>query len=173
MGPGTSTDNDEEIDFEDRLNEVMLSRGRQPNLSFFAFTATPKGKTIELFGRKDGNGKPGSFHIYSMMQAIEEGFILDVKKNYTTYNIYYKLIKAVEDDPKYLKKKGNYKKVVKIPASSSGECSTKNRGDYSALSTKCPAFNRQTGQGYGSGWFPFVGGKVYAGISKIYKRAWI
>ena len=83
----------------------MPSRGRQPNLSFFAFTATPKGKTLELFGRTGASGKPEAFHIYSMRQAIEEGFILDVLTNYTTYATYYRLLKAAEDDPKLPKKK--------------------------------------------------------------------
>ena len=98
-------DQEEEPDWEDRLNQVMLSRGRQRNLSFFAFTATPKGKTLELFGRKGPSGKPEAFHLYSMRQAIEEGFILDVVKNYTTYATYYRLVKAIEDDPNLPKKK--------------------------------------------------------------------
>ena len=97
--------NDEEADWEDRLNEVMASRGRQQNLSFFAYTATPKGKTLELFGRTGASGKPEPFHIYSMRQAIEERFILDVLQNYTTYKTYFKLVKAVEDDPDLPKKK--------------------------------------------------------------------
>ncbi|MDR4496623.1 MAG: type I restriction endonuclease [Candidatus Scalindua sp.] len=109
LGAGASMDSEEEADFEDRLNEVMQSRGRQPNLSFFAFTATPKGKTIELFGRKGIDGKPEPFHVYSMRQAIEEEFILDVLKNYTTYKTYYKLIKKVEDDPRYPRKKASKK----------------------------------------------------------------
>jgi len=96
---------EEEPDWEDRLNQVMQSRGRQSNLSFFAFTATPKGKTLELFGRKGSKGTPEAFCLYSMRQAIEEGFILDVVKNYTTYATYYKLVKAVEDDPNLPKKK--------------------------------------------------------------------
>ena len=96
---------DEEADWEDRLNLVMASRGRQPNLSFFAYTATPKGKTLELFGRVGVSGKPEPFHIYSMRQAIEERFILDVLQNYTTYKTYFKLVKAVEDDPNLPKKK--------------------------------------------------------------------
>jgi type I restriction enzyme R subunit len=83
----------------------MESRGRQPNLSFFAFTATPKGKTLELFGRPGDGGKPEAFHIYSMRQAIEEKFILDVLANYTTYATYYRLLKAAEDDPTLPKKK--------------------------------------------------------------------
>lgn len=99
-------DSDEELpDWEDRLNEIMQSRGRQPNLSFFAFTATPKGKTLELFGRVGATGKPEAFHTYSMRQAIEEGFILDVLQHYTTYDTYYKLIKKSEDDPELPKKK--------------------------------------------------------------------
>ena len=96
---------EEEPDWEDRLNQVMQSRGRQPNLSFFAFTATPKGKTLELFGRKGEGGLPEAFHLYSMRQAIEEEFILDVVKNYTTYATYYRLVKAIEDDPNLPKKK--------------------------------------------------------------------
>lgn len=100
-----ATNDEEEPDWEDRLNQVMQSRGRQPNLSFFAFTATPKGKTLELFGKKGASGIPEAFHLYSMRQAIEEGFILDVVKNYTTYATYYRLVKAVEDDPNLPKKK--------------------------------------------------------------------
>lgn len=101
-----SPNGEEEPDGEDILNQVMQSRGRQPNLSFFAFTATPKGKTIELFGRPGPSGKPKQFHLYSMRQAIEEGFILDVLRNYTSYKTYYRLVKEVEDDPNLPKKKG-------------------------------------------------------------------
>ena len=101
----TQENAEEEPDWEDRLNQVMQSRGRQPNLSFFAFTATPKGKTLELFGRTGASGLPEAFHLYSMRQAIEEGFILDVVQNYTTYATYYRLVKAIEDDPNLPKKK--------------------------------------------------------------------
>jgi type I restriction enzyme, R subunit len=97
---------DEEADWEDRLNQVMASRGQQKNLSFFAFTATPKGKTLELFGRPGASGQPEAFHTYSMRQAIEEGFILDVLRNYITYSTWFKFVKTVEDDPKIPKKKG-------------------------------------------------------------------
>ena len=99
------TDGEAAADWEDRLNQIMASRGRQPNLSFFAFTATPKGKTLELFGRPGANGTPEAFHLYSMRQAIEEGFILDVLASYTTYKTYYRLLKAVADDPDLPKKK--------------------------------------------------------------------
>ncbi|MEI6890675.1 MAG: type I restriction endonuclease [Pontiella sp.] len=104
-GGASNASSNEEPDWEDRLNDVMQSRGRQPNLSFFAYTATPKGKTLELFGQRETTGSPAPFHLYSMRQAIEEGFILDVVKNYTTYKTYFKLIKSVEDDPDVPKKK--------------------------------------------------------------------
>jgi type I restriction enzyme R subunit len=97
----TASSGEEEPDWEDRLNEVMESRGHRPNLSLFAFTATPKGKTLELFGRRGVSGKPEPFHIYSMRQAIEEGFILDVLDNYSTYKAYWNLLKKVKDDPRY------------------------------------------------------------------------
>ena len=84
-----------EKDATDLLAESMTARGRQPNLSFFAFTATPKPKTLELFGEPilgpDGSERFVPFHLYSMRQAIEEGFILDVLANYTTYDTYYRL----------------------------------------------------------------------------------
>jgi len=105
LGSAENETEEGEADWEDRLNQVMQSRGRQQNLSFFAFTATPKGKTIELFGRVGPSGKPEAFHIYSMRQAIEEKFILDVLTNYTTYSTYYRLLKAAEDDPELPKKK--------------------------------------------------------------------
>ena len=92
-------------DWEDGLNAVVESRGPQPNLSFFAFTATPKGKTLELFGRPGPSGKPEAFHVYSMRQAIEEEFILDVLRHYTDYNTYYRLLKQAEDDPEFPKRR--------------------------------------------------------------------
>lgn len=87
-------------DSEDEIIKTMLQRGRQPNISFFAFTATPKYKTLEIFGVEGPDGKPRPFHLYSMRQAIEEGFIMDVLQHYTTYKTYHKLIKDIEDDPK-------------------------------------------------------------------------
>jgi type I restriction enzyme R subunit len=83
----------------------MAKRGHQPNISFFAFTATPKYKTLEVFGTPGADGKPTPFHLYSMRQAIDEGFILDVLRNYTTYKTYYRLIKSIEDDPQVDKRK--------------------------------------------------------------------
>ena len=92
---------DEATDAETLLADAVAARGRQPNLSFFAFTATPKGKTIELFGRRAASGMPEAFHIYSMRQAIEEGFILDVLRNYTDYDTYYRIARTAADDPEY------------------------------------------------------------------------
>ena len=97
----------EDTDVEDEIRHVLLSRGRQTNLSFFGFTATPKPKTLEVFGEKGIDGKPRPFHLYSMRQAIEEGFILDVLEHYTTYKTYFKLSKAIEDDPELNKKKAS------------------------------------------------------------------
>jgi type I restriction enzyme R subunit len=95
---------------EEELENAILAeiqrRGRLPNLSTFAFTATPKQKTLELFGARRADGKFEPFHLYSMRQAIEEGFILDVLENYTTYKAYWRLLKKIEDDPRYDKKKG-------------------------------------------------------------------
>lgn len=84
---------------------AALARGPQANLSFFAFTATPKFKTLELFGHKDAAGRPAPFHLYSMRQAIEEEFILDVLRGYTTYKRYFALVKEVADDPEFDKRR--------------------------------------------------------------------
>lgn len=92
-------------DVEEEVIKAMKKRGRQPNLSFFAFTATPKYKTLEMFGVPGADGKPQPFHLYSMRQAIEEGFILDVLKSYTTYKTYFGLVKAAEEDPHVEKRK--------------------------------------------------------------------
>jgi type I restriction enzyme R subunit len=89
----------------EQIERSAAARGQQPNISFFAFTATPKYKTLQVFGDKDTEGKPKPFHLYSMRQAIEEGFILDVLQNYTTYELYFKLTKAIEEDPNLNKKK--------------------------------------------------------------------
>jgi type I restriction enzyme R subunit len=101
-------DRTEEEDLEDRIVAEMKKRGRLPNVSMFAFTATPKPKTLELFGAKRPDGKFEPFSLYSMRQAIEEGFILDVLENYTTYKAYWKLLKKIEDDPKYERTKATY-----------------------------------------------------------------
>ena len=108
LGAGALAAGDDPQDWQDGLNAVVESRGPQENLSFFAFTATPKGKTIELFGRADPNdpdGKPAPFHTYSMRQAIDEGFILDVLGNYTDYDTYFKLVSTAEEDPEFPKRR--------------------------------------------------------------------
>lgn len=84
---------------EEVIAEYQKQRGPQPNISYFAFTATPRNVTLERFGTLGGDGLPHPFHLYSMRQAIEEGFILDVLQNYMTYKAYYALEKTIEDDP--------------------------------------------------------------------------
>ncbi|MEO9249668.1 MAG: type I restriction endonuclease [Gemmatimonadaceae bacterium] len=112
---------------EDEVDNVALAeavkRGYASNLSLFAFTATPKQKTLELFGTKQSDGKFAPFHLYSMRQAIEEGFILDVLSNYTTYRAYWRLLKKIEDDPRYDKKKAEYllKSFVELHPHAIGE----------------------------------------------------
>ncbi len=97
---------------EDEINKAveaaMKVRGRLKNVSFFAFTATPKAKTLELFGTPQPDGTFVPFSLYSMRQAIEENFILDVLKNYTTLKIFFALIKKVQDDPQYERNKGTF-----------------------------------------------------------------
>ena len=93
--------NEVEFEIEDKLNELIEARKMPENASFFAFTATPKAKTIQMFG--------SVFDLYSMKQAIEEGFILDVLKNYTHYENYYKIYKTVEDNPEFDKRKAQKK----------------------------------------------------------------
>jgi len=95
------------LDSEDEIAKEMSTHGKLKNLSFFAFTATPKPKTLETFGTVGTDGIPKSFHVYSMRQAIEEGFILDVLKNYVTYDTYFKVGKKIADDPRYEKSKAN------------------------------------------------------------------
>ena len=112
-----------EEELEDRVLEEIRSRGRQPNLSTFAFTATPKPKTLELFGRKRPDGKFEPFHRYTMRQAIEEGFILDVLASYATYKAYWRLLKKIEDDPRYDKRKAEHllKSFVELHPHAIGE----------------------------------------------------
>lgn len=93
----------------DDINDFVLAqqnaRGPQKNIAFLAFTATPRNVTLERFGRIGSDGKPHPFHLYSMRQAIEEKFILDVLQNYMTYKAYFKLEKAIEDDPEFVGRK--------------------------------------------------------------------
>jgi type I restriction enzyme R subunit len=112
---------------EEELDDIVLAeaerRGQLPNVSTFAFTATPKPRTLELFGTKRPDGKFEPFHLYTMRQAIEERFILDVLANYSTYKAYWRLLKKVEDDPRYDKKKAEYllKSFVELHPHAIGE----------------------------------------------------
>jgi type I restriction enzyme R subunit len=107
---GMASDN--EMDNEDKINAIVEGRKLVKTASYFAFTATPKNKTEEVFGtpyEEDGKIKHRPFHVYTMKQAIQEGFILDVLKNYTTIDSWYKIAKKVEDDPMFDKKRAQKK----------------------------------------------------------------
>lgn len=100
LGSDYSISEDISEDAEDQISREIAKNGKQPNVSMFAFTATPKPTTLQLFGRVNTRGQREAFHIYSMKQAIEEGFILDVLANYTTYNTFYRINKEIEEDPR-------------------------------------------------------------------------
>lgn len=102
-------DEDEYIDAQDKILELMKSRKMRGNASYLAFTATPKNNTLEKFGEAQEDGSFIPFHLYSMKQAIEEGFILDVLANYTTYKSYYEIQKSIEDNPTFDSKKAQKK----------------------------------------------------------------
>jgi len=113
MALGGEQEEDEEETVEDKINKIMEGKKMLANASYFAFTATPKNKTLEIFGEPDplpdGTVKHHPFHSYTMKQAIQEGFILDVLKNYTPVESYYRLAKTVEDDPLFDTKKAQKK----------------------------------------------------------------
>jgi type I restriction enzyme R subunit len=107
-GEENETDEDDEEDYTDvdrKILDEIRSRGKKENISFFGFTGTPKNKTLEIFGRKNTEGKFVPFHIYSMKQSITEGFTLDVLQNYTTYSRWFKLNKEVDEDKELPKNK--------------------------------------------------------------------
>ena len=96
-----------EQEIDDAVLEEVEKRKHLPNVSTFAFTATPKSKTLELFGTEQADGSFAPFHLYSMRQAIEEGFIRDVLESYTTYRVYWRLLKKIEEDPRYDRSKAD------------------------------------------------------------------
>ena len=104
LGSQTGEEEDEDT-FEDQINRIIEQRKMLGNASYFAFTATPKNKTLELFGepspQPDGTVRHLPFHIYSMKQAIQEGFILDVLENYTSIRSYFNLVKKIDEDPEF------------------------------------------------------------------------
>lgn len=100
---------EEAEDAQDKILQAMKSRKMRGNASYLAFTATPKNTTLEKFGQRQADGSYRPFHLYSMKQAIEEGFILDVLANYTTYKSYYEIEKSIEDNPEFDTKKAQKK----------------------------------------------------------------
>lgn len=102
LGNDVDYESDEfNMDAEDIIVDEIARTGKQKNVAMFAFTATPKATTLQIFGRANKNGEREPFHTYSMKQAIEEGFILDVLQSYTTYKTFYQVNKEIEEDPKY------------------------------------------------------------------------
>lgn len=112
-----SEDEEEPEDLQDKILAAMKGRKMSKNASYFAFTATPKAATLEKFGRQGPDGKFYPFHLYSMKQAIEEKFILDVLEKYTTYKSYYEVQKSVEDNPLFNKAKAQKKLKAFVEAS--------------------------------------------------------
>lgn len=98
---GSDVCTDVNFDAQDLITNELRRTGKQPNVAMFAFTATPKATTMDLFGNVNAKGQKEAFHLYSMKQAIEEGFILDVLANFTEYDTYYRLNKEISDDPQY------------------------------------------------------------------------
>ncbi len=112
MALGTAGSEEEDETVEDKINRLMETKKLLPNASYFAFTATPKNKTLEIFGEayeSGGQTRHRPFHSYTMKQAIQEGFILDVLRHYTPVESYYKLVKKVEDDPEFDTKRARKK----------------------------------------------------------------
>lgn len=96
-----NANDDADLDAQDMIASELRRTGKQPNVAMFAFTATPKPTTLDLFGKVNAKGQKEAFHLYSMKQAIEEGFILDVLANFTEYDTYYRLNKEIAEDPQY------------------------------------------------------------------------
>ena len=113
LGEGTPESEEDEDTFEDQVNRIIESRRMLTNASYLAFTATPKNKTLEMFGvpdpQPDGTVKHLPFHNYTMKQAIEEGFIMDVLTNYTPVSRYFNLVKSIDDDPQFDSKRARSK----------------------------------------------------------------
>jgi len=109
MGGSAENEDEDDEDIQDKILKAMRSRKIRNNASYFAFTATPKNTTLEKFGTQQPDGSFKPFHLYSMKQAIQEGFILDVLANYTTYKSYYEIQKSIEDNPLFDQKKAQGK----------------------------------------------------------------
>ena len=158
---------DDAEDWQDGLNAVVESRGPQPNLSFFAFTATPKGKTVELFAPGTG-GKPQPFHVYSMRQAIEERFILDVLRNYTDYDTYYPPREAGRGRPTVSEAPyGDRAREIHDPPSAQHR--PEDRGDRRAFPQSRAPPHRRQGEGDGRHLVPPARGALHAVLPELHR----
>jgi type I restriction enzyme R subunit len=156
----------EEYDPKEEVLKAMTARGPQKNMSFFAFTATPKHKTLEMFGTDDLDGKPQPFHLYSMRQAIEEGFILDVLQNYTTYKTFYKLAKAIEEDPELDRKKVT-QEIARYVSLHPPQPRPEDRGDGRAFQELHLQEDRRQGKGDGCHSIALARRPIQTGVRQI------
>ena len=158
-------------DLEDALVESAETRGKQDNLTFFAFTATPKAKTLEMFGQKivdaAGQERYVPFHLYSMRQAIEEGFILDVLANYTTYKTYYRLANRLSADDPVLPKGKAASRTGTVCVVASDEPGAEGRDHRRAFPRPHRRQDRREGQGDGRDPLPAARGEVLAGHHQV------
>lgn len=155
---------DQEIgDVEDMITDEIRRNGKQANVSMFAFTATPKPTTIQLFGRLNTKGQREAFHIYSMKQAIEEGFILDVLQNYTTYDTFYQLNKEIEEDPR-CKTADAKRQIAPFCGVARNEYCTACRGHRGAFPHYGHAGTRRYGKSNGHHCFPAGCGQIPSGF---------
>ena len=148
---------------------MRCKRARQPNLSFFAFTATPKFKTLAVFDEPGPTGA-SPFHEYTMRQAIEEGFIMDVLQNYTTYKRFFGLIKQVEDDPEVPRKKAA-KALTRYHGAAPGQHRAGGLGHRRALPAPRDARARRARQGDGGDRLAPRGREVQAGLRPLHQGA--
>ena len=155
-----------EEELDNAVLEEMEKRRHLPNVSTFAFTATPKPKTLELFGEKQPDGSFAPFHLYSMRQAIEEGFIRDVLESYTTYKVYWRLIKKIEEDPRYDKSKADYllRSFVDPP---SARHRSEGADHGRPLCRQCTERDCRQGEGHDRHPFPSSRGAVQAGCGQV------
>ena len=167
--PGPETDEPPDP-AEDALAEAVAARGRQPNLSFFAFTATPKARTLELFGRYDpATDRHVPFHLYSMRQAIEEGFILDVLANYVTYKTYWEIEQATPDDPSYDPGKAKAA-IARFVSLHPHQLAQKAEVIVEHYRAKVAPQDRRAGQGDGRHRLPRARGPLQAGARQVHQR---
>ena len=160
------------LDEEDEADQMagvvreMMKRGKQPNLSFFAFTATPKYKTKKVFDEPGPTGE-APFHLYTMRQAIEERFILDVLKNYVTYEAYFRLVQVGDDDP-HVERKKAARALARTLTFHEVNLRTKTEVMVEHISHPRSPQDRRPGQGDGGDGWPLACGALQADFRQLH-----